>query len=159
MCGKRFGGFTLVEMVVAIVIISVGLAGVLLAFDTTVRASADPLVHKQMLAVAEEMMEEILLKPYAVSGTAPSHALKSCAGTSPPSRAGFDDVSDYNGYQTTGVCGIDGEAVDGLALYGVRVAVVSEKWNGIDNTLHITVSVTRGKDTMSLDGWRTGYAS
>lgn len=159
MYGRRVGGFTLLEMVIAIVIISVGLAGVLLAFNTSVRSSADPLIHKQMQAVAEEMMEEILLKPYVVSGTAPANSLKSCGGGSPPSRAAFDDVSDYNGYQTSGVCDIDGEVVTGLGEYNVRVIVVGETWQGVANTLHVTVTVSHGGETFALDGWRTGYAS
>jgi len=156
---RRAAGFTLVEMVIAIVIVSVGLAGVLVAFNTAVKSSADPLVRKQMLAVAEEMIEEVLLKPYAASGTAPTNSLRSCGGGSPPSRAGFDDVSDYHGYQTSGVCNIDGEAVAGLTEYNVRVTVVGEGWQGIANTLHVTVIVTHGGETLALDGWRTGYAS
>jgi MSHA pilin protein MshD len=57
-------------MIVAIVILGVGLAGVLTAFSTTVKSSADPMLNKQMLAIAEGMLEEILLKPYAAgSGT------------------------------------------------------------------------------------------
>ena len=62
-CRQR--GLSLVEMVIAIVILGVGLAGVLLAFSTVTRGSADPVVTQQMLAIAEEMLEEIQLKPYA----------------------------------------------------------------------------------------------
>ncbi|MBS1228573.1 MAG: hypothetical protein H6R17_1850 [Proteobacteria bacterium] len=159
MSNRRVSGFTLVEMVMAIVIISVGLAGVLLALNTAVKASADPLIHKQMLAVAEEMMEEILLKPYAVSGTAPINLLKTCDGASPPSRVDFDDVRDYAGYQTTGICDIDGAAVAGLGAYSLSVTVVSTDWQGIAGTLLITVDVRHDGEMLSLDGWRTGYAS
>ena len=148
---RRCAGFTLVEMVVAVVIIGVGLAGVLLAFNTSVKSSSDPLVRKQMLAIAEEMMEEILLKPYDNS-SAPG-AISGC------NRANADDVRDYAGYQSTGVCDVDGTAVSGLSSYNVSVSVTSETWQGIGGTLHIVVSVTRGGDTVSLDGWRTAYAS
>ena len=148
---RRARGFTLVEMVIAIVVIGVGLAGVLLAFNTAVRGSADPLVHKQMLAIAEEMMEEILLKPYD-STDAPG-AISGC------NRVNADDVRDYAGYASTGVCDVDGGAVSGLAGYNVSVRVVSENWQGIANTLHVTVTVTHGSETLALDGWRTGYAS
>ena len=164
---RLLSGFTLVEMVVAIVIISVGLAGVLLAFNTSVRSSADPLIHKQMLAVAEEMMEEILLKPYAVSGTAPSNSLTACTGASPASRVIFDDVSDYSGYQTAGICSIDGDPVVGLEAYSLTVFVnpaasLGSAANGgvLDNgkVKKVTVTVTHGAEHISLNGWRTWYA-
>lgn len=150
-------GFTLIEMVMAIVIIGIGLAGVLAAFNTTVKSSADPLIRKQMLAVAEEMMEEVLLKPYLVTGTAPTNSLVIC-GAAGSSRLAFDDVSDYNGYQTTGICDIEGAAVAGLSGYNVSVTVASGAWQGIAGTLRITVTVTSGTETFSLVGWRTDYA-
>lgn len=57
-------GMTLIELIVFIVVVSVGLAGVLTVFSVTVRNSADPLVVKQALAVADSMLEEILLKDF-----------------------------------------------------------------------------------------------
>ncbi len=148
MCNKPVRGFTLIEMILAIVIIGVGLAGVLAAFSNTVRSSADPLAHKQMLSVAEEMMEEILLKPYAIGpGT-----ISGC------NRASADDIRDYAGYSQA-VCDIDGVAVSGLAGYAVAVAVASVTWEGIANTLRVTVTVTRGSNSISLVSWRTDFAS
>lgn len=143
-------GFTLVEMIVAVVVIGVGLAGVLLAFNTAVRASADPLIHKQMLAVAEEMMAEILLKPYAVA----SGTISGC------NRAGADDVRDYAGYEQK-VCDIDGTPVDGLDAYRVQVAVDTVAWQGLANTLRVTVTVSQqaSGERIVLTGWRTDYAS
>jgi MSHA pilin protein MshD len=160
MSNKIAHGFTLVEMVIAIVIVGVGLAGVLTAFNNTVKSSADPLIHKQMLAVAEEMMEEVLLKPFAVNGAAPVNTLKSCGGATPPSRAAFDDVSDYNNYSTTGICDIDGATVAGLGGYNISVAVGNAALAGIAaaSVLKVTVTVTHGSETIALAGWRTNYA-
>lgn len=150
MFNRQHGGFTLIEMVIAIVIISVGLAGVLLAFNTTVKSSADPLIHKQMLAVAEEMMEEILLKPYALA----SGTISGC------NRASADDVSDYAGYNQS-VCDIDGTAVTGLSGYTVSVAVDPAASLGTlsSNVKKVTVTVTHGGESLILVGWRTDYAS
>jgi MSHA pilin protein MshD len=160
MSNKYAHGFTLVEMVIAIVIVGVGLAGVLTAFNNTVKSSADPLIHKQMLAVAEEMMEEVLLKPFAVNGTAPVNSLKGCGSAAPPSRAAFDDVSDYNNYSTTGICDIDGAAVAGLSGYNISVAVGNAALGGIaaSSVLKVTVTVTHGAESIVLAGWRTNYA-
>jgi MSHA pilin protein MshD len=154
---KRMRGFTLIEMVVAMVIIGVGLAGVLLTFNTVVKSSADPMIQKQMVAVAEELMEEILLKPHAVAGTAPTNALAAC-GAAPAVRSGFDDVRDYHLYQTTGVCDVDGDAVAGLETYSVSVSVSSASWLGIADSLRIEVTVTRAGESFRLTGWRTPYA-
>lgn len=145
-------GFTLVEMIIAIVIIGVGLAGVLAAFNISVRGSADPLVRKQMLAIAEEMLEEILLKPYAAGpGT-----ISGC------NRAAADDVSDYNGYASAGICDIDGNPVAGLSGYNLNVAVANATLSDGAVTvpsLRVTVTVTHGGESLSLVGWRTDFGS
>lgn len=58
-------GFTLIEMIITIVVISVGLAGVLLTFQVVVKSSADPLVTKQLISIAEAQMEGTMLKEFA----------------------------------------------------------------------------------------------
>jgi len=62
---RNSSGFTLIEMIITIVVISVGLAGVLLTFQTVVKSSADPLVTKQMISIAEAQMEGVMLKEFA----------------------------------------------------------------------------------------------
>jgi MSHA pilin protein MshD len=158
---RTMSGFTLIEMIVAIVIISVGLAGVLVAFDTNVRSSADPLIRKQMLSVAEEMLEEIQLKPFAITGVAPANALVAC-GAAGAVRSAFDDVRDYAGYATTGICDIDGTTIAGLGGYNVAVAITTP--NLTDGTtavasLRVAVTVTRGAETLTHAGWRTDFGS
>lgn len=159
---RRQAGFTLVEMIIAIVVIGVGLAGVLTAFNINVRSSADPLVRKQMLAVAEEILEEILLKPFAVSGTAPANAPVAC-GAAGSARTAFDDVRDYAGYATTGICDIDGNAVAGLGGYDLTVATnaAASLTDGTTavTAIRVAVTVTHGAQTMTLVGWRTNYGA
>lgn len=149
MFNRRHYGFTLIEMVIAIVIVSVGLAGVLMAFNTTVKSSADPLIHKQMLAVAEEMMEEILLKPYAPG----PGSITGC------NRASADDVSDYATYTSPQVCDIDGAPVVGLESYSVSAVVDPLPTLGGLPSKKVTVTVTYGSESLKLVGWRTDYAS
>lgn len=155
MFSRRHYGFSLIEMVIAIVIIGVGIAGVISAFNTTVKSSADPMVHKQMLAIAEEMMEEILLKPYSqpvgLAGTIP---LLGC------NRADADDVSDYDTYSNKPVCDIGGTQVGGLTTYKVSVTVVAGTL-GLPavGAKKVTVTVNYGSESLKLVGWRTDYAS
>ncbi|MDO9150390.1 MAG: type II secretion system protein [Methylotenera sp.] len=52
-------GVTLVELVIFIVIMGVALAGVLKVLEITSRNSADPLVRKQALSIAESLLLEI----------------------------------------------------------------------------------------------------
>jgi MSHA pilin protein MshD len=146
----RIGGFTLVEMILAIVIIGVGLAGVMVAFSTAVGRSADPVIQQQMLAIAENLIEEVQLKPYAPAAhTAPA----GCA------RDTYNDVSDYHGYATSGqVCTVDGVAVGALSGYSVGIAVATATLSGVAEAKRITVTVTRGSQSLSLAGWRTNYA-
>lgn len=167
MSARHSHGFTLVEMILAMVIIGVGVAGVLAAFQAGVRGSADPVIHKQMLAVAEEMMEEVLLKPYVdpEGDAAPTNALAAC-GAAGSARNAFDDVADYHGYQTTGICDIDGAAVTGLETYNVSVAVAADAAAAADlpglpvgAVRRVTVTVTRGGESLTLTGWRTNYAA
>lgn len=60
----RQRGISLIELIMFIVIVSVALAGILLVMNTVTRGSADPLIHKQALAIAESMLEEVELMPF-----------------------------------------------------------------------------------------------
>ena len=148
---KHQRGVSLIEMVLAIVILGVGLAGVLLAFSTVTRGSADPVVAQQMLAIAEELLEEIQLKPYAAAAN---------AAPAPCARDTYNDVLDYNGYATAGtVCMIDGTPIAALAGYSVRVQVQPAVLAGVGAALRIGVTVTRGAFSLTLNGWRADFAS
>jgi len=142
---------TLIELIMALVIISVGLAGVMVAFSTVVKSSSDPLIHKQMLALAEEMTEEIALKAYAPAANAAP--INACA------RNTFNDILDYNGYNASAICDIDGTAIPALASYSISVTVLDDAVTLTGVTAKkITVNVVHGAEAMTLLGWRTGYA-
>lgn len=150
LCRPKPRGFTLLETIVAIVVISVGLAGVLSVFNLNVRHSADPVVRKQMMAVAEEMLEEIALRPYA---GASKESDPGCG------RATFDDVADYDGYPANDrVCNVEGVAIAALSNYRMKVTVATATLDGVTDARRIRVVVTHGSDQIELVTWRTGYA-
>jgi MSHA pilin protein MshD len=148
---------TLIELVLAIVILGIGVAALLTVFSSAARGSADPMLHKQMLAIAEEMMEEIVLKPYVVTANAVPAA---CA------RNTFNDVGDYNGYSTTvlgTICDVDGNQIAALNGYTVQITVLADATtfagNAVTDAKKITVTVTHGAESISLVGWRSNFAS
>ena len=158
LCGRilRQRGFTLIELIIFIVVVSAGLAGILSVMNTTIKASADPMVRKQMVAVAESLLEEIVLKDYAklADSTVVGY------GVSGWSRANFDCVDDYNGYHPTGTGIVDpaGNATPGLESYNISPVLVEATTDLTGVTAKkITVSITHGSDTISLTGYRANY--
>lgn len=86
-------GVNLIELVIAIVVISIATTGVLLVFTQTVKFSADPMLEQQSAAIAEAYLDEILARPVddPNGGEVGLGAVE--AGES---RATFDDVKDYS---------------------------------------------------------------
>ena len=59
----RQKGMTLIELIIFMVIVGVAMAGIISAINFNVRHSADPVVKKQALAIAEALLEEVELMP------------------------------------------------------------------------------------------------
>lgn len=191
MCiSRRQHGLTLIELIVFIVIVSVALVGVLTVLNITTKSSADPMIRKQMLAIAEGLLEEVQLQPFtwcdptdANAATATSTA--GCATivenlgvpgleaaqTRTSATTPFNNVNDYNG------CGPGVAACDlaspipsisgtftSPAGYSATIAVTPEALNGVGDataasaSLRITVTVTYGADSITLDGYRTRHS-
>lgn len=54
-------GFTLIELIIFIIVVSVAIVGLATLFSITAGKSADPQLRKQALALAEGMLEEVQL--------------------------------------------------------------------------------------------------
>lgn len=106
-------GFSLVELVVAIVIISVAVGGVMLVFVVAFTHSADPMQQQQAVAIAEGYLDEILARAYDDPDGAPNREA---------SRALYDDVTDYDTLDQAPQ-DQDGNTLPGLDTYRVRVSV------------------------------------
>lgn len=181
-------GISLVELIVFIVIVSVGLVGILSVLNLTVQHSADPMERKQMLALAESLLEEVTLMPFTYCDpddpNAPTAAdSASCTGGSGgandesktplgsevgESRGGvtpYDNVSDYNGLSLPAVT--DAAGNHAYAGYAASIAVAdtsaatANRLGGITadaDVLQVTVTVTHGAESMTLHGYRTRHS-
>jgi MSHA pilin protein MshD len=151
MLNKPCRGMTLVELIIAMVILSIGVSGILVVYQTTTRDSANPALQKQLVAVAEGMMEEIQRMPFAPSAPTPAAG---CVV-----RSAHNDVRDYNGYDCNDASDMLGNVQ--LTAYRVQVAVTNDAGLAplpAADVYHIRVTVTAAGSSLSLDGWRTNYA-
>lgn len=161
---RRQRGMTLIELIIFIVVVSVGLAGVLSVFNVVVKNSADPLIAKQALAVAEAMLEEITLKSFCDPSTLDTSTTPATCGaheTEGGAREAFDDVFDYQGYARTGIRHIrnDGEILPGLASYAVSVTLTPNTPPTtalVRYQIDVTVTDPSGQN-ISLTGYRYHY--
>lgn len=143
-------GVTLIELIVAMVVITVALAGILSVINYTTRHSADPVLRHQAIAIAEAYMEEICLKSFADPDA-----------DGEVSRDLYDDVDDYNGLSDTGARDQNGNAITGLENYSVAVTVLSQNYGPTGNQvpgLRVAVTVTDpAGESLTLAGFRADY--
>jgi MSHA pilin protein MshD len=173
-------GLTLIEVVVFIVVLGIGIAGILVLYNRVTEASVDPTVRKQAVAIAASLLEEIQLHGYTYCDpddsnvyTAPTAA--ACTqvenvGPEGESRTGaprFDNVNDYQGFSMAGAAmqSADGTPLPGLSAYSASVAIAQISANelgpAIPDTegLRITVTVNGPAGVnVSLQGYRVRYA-
>jgi len=155
--GER--GATLVEMVISIAIIAIAVSGTLLLVQKVAVHSADPMIERQALAIAQAYLEEILLRPYFD----PSLGAAGGACPAPPgSRALYDNVCDYQGLDDPGARDQTGAAVAGLGAYRVRVAIDTAATlgdlSGSADVLRVDVRVTHPSAIdLRLSGFKARY--
>lgn len=148
----RQRGFTLIELIIFIVVVGAGLVGILLVMDTVVKSSADPMVRKQAIVLAESILEEILQKEYANPDIDQG---------SRTTRATMSNVDDYNGKTETLFNSASGASGWPVALDGYLVTVaVTATTLGSSSTVpakKVTVKVTGRGNVISLSGYRADY--
>ena len=141
----RSAGFTLIELVIFIVVVSVGVAGILSVMNLTVQHSTDPMVRKQAAALADSILEEILLKEYRDPDGG--------ANVVEAGRSAYDDVDDYNGL--TNAAFADLPAV--VSSYVINIAVTDGTAILGVTAKKVKVTVTGGAESISMTGYRASY--
>lgn len=181
-------GLSYIELIMFIVIVSVGIAGILYVLNVTTQYSADPQRRKQALAIAEALMEEIQGSRFTfcnptdaraematnpVVGTNNGPNIFDCAaaledvGPEAGDARPYDNVNDYvSAFNTPATITTDLQNQPLPAGYTATVTIIPEALNGINsgslaadmNVLRIRVVVSDGRDEITLDGYRTRYA-
>ena len=164
-------GISLIELIVFIVIVGIAVAGVVGALSMATRASADPMIQKQALAIAEALLEEVQLQPFTYcdpddpqAATAQSAAVGAtgcteagsvenlmAAETTPPygpedrlsATNPYDNVNDYNSLPTMlGITDLTGAAIPGLGGYTATVSVANQALAPVPASESLLITVT-----------------
>ena len=188
MFSSRQRGLSLIEVVIFIVVLGIGIAGLAVLYNRLTLSSVDPLVRKQAVAIASSLMEEIQLRPFTfcdpddpavftATGVGDCATQEGIGTEGPETRNGptfFDNVSDYNAFSMSGIRDVNENPVSGLEGYTALVQVADAGGPAGDfstnvvpaqpavpagEVLRITVTVTGPANTqVVLQGYRLRYA-
>lgn len=177
----KFAGFTLIELILAIVILSIGVTAFIRLINQTTAGSIDPVIIEQANAIAQSYLEEALLNPFCdpdISTSCPTFCSvdNMCSVCSSfeglANRNLFDDVCDYGNINDNGAVDQAGNSITGLEDFNVSVNVVdtgvtlqgSPSGNTLDSTNGevVRVDVTVTHDTfqslnLTLSGYKANY--
>lgn len=150
-------GFTLLELIVATVVLSLALVALIGVFNQSVINSVDPVVQIRALECAQSKMDEILARKFdentpsggvPACGSADSGAA-ACGGISVD--AGLDDVGDYNGHTDNSLDQCQISVV--VSNAGTELGLSSDA-----QARRITVSVnSTGGGSAVLSAYRTNF--
>jgi len=157
-------GVTLIEVLVAVLIVSVAVAAILNLLRVAVGNSGDPLIRRQSLAISQALIQEIDTMPFsatdprtgAAEGMGPEAGESRGSATTP-----FDDPRDYAGYSESGIVTPSGTAVAGLSQYSASVAVAQQAMGNVPATSGVLVTVTvtgANGESFNLYSFRAMYA-
>lgn len=170
-------GVTLIELIIAIVVLSIAMVGILNALGGNALRNVDPQIRLQALAIAESYLDEALSKSF-FSPDDPTET-NACAAPVGTNRASWQKICDYNGYNSTADGGIliaadtddpGATPFPELAGYGVSIVVsagdgatisfgsITSTGSVCANLLRVQVDVTDPLgSTTRLVGYRAGY--
>ncbi len=137
-------GFSLIEALITIVVISIALAGVLIAININVAHSAGPMIRTQAYSIAGSYLDEIMAKSYSPL-------------PNPPGRQNYNDVDDYNGLVNNGAQNQFGQPISGLGAYTVSVSVTPTTLQGAP-AKRVSISVSHDSFSITIPAYRLQIA-
>ena len=167
-------GFTLIEMIITIVVISIALSAMLGAFSSSMSRSADPMWRNKTIKLAQLYLDEILSKRFdentpvggvPAAGGAGAPALTACGSLGAEVgevRATYDDVDDFHNATAAIPVGASGALDTSYDNYLIAVEVICDgtaaSVNGNQHAKRIKVTVTPpGQSTMDFYAYKGNY--
>lgn len=156
-------GLTLVEVILATVVVGVMMAGALATVSASQRASRTQADQAFAQVLAQDLLDEMMGLAYADASDSAVTNGPTAAETLPGNRSLLNDVNDYKSWSESPPRRRDGTAISGAGTLTRRVAVdfvTPDAWTTPSVTdqgaARITVSVTRGGGTIATAiGMRT----
>lgn len=157
---KGQSGVTLVELVLAIVILAIAVDALYTFYAYITQHSVNPMLTYQATAVAQSYLEEIVSKNFTDPADNPDTGI-ACPAPNAAGRSSYDNVCDYRGLPDRVVRDQNGNAIASLNNYQVSVVITdNQAWQGIPATDVIRVDVSvidpRG-EVVNLAAYRTRY--
>ena len=121
-------GFTLVELIVFIVVISLALGAMLAVYQQSVVSSVDPIKRIRMLELAQAQLDRVMAQRYAEE--TPMGGIPACNPCT-NNIDGLDDVDDYDGVNDTPAPGyrrevtVTVESLDSTPAKRIEVKVIA----------------------------------
>lgn len=173
---KKHSAFTLIELVVAIVVLSIGATAFLTLINQATRKSIDPVIIQQANAIAQSYLEEIMLNPFCdpdLSNDCPAFCSAGAGNVctvctaSEANRSLYDDVCDYSNLtDSAGAVDRNLNPLSGLGDYNITVTVEDGSVSGPatlntlsssnNEVLRVDVNVTHD-NISTLDFTLSGY--
>lgn len=170
-------GLTMIELIMFIVIVGVAVVGVLAAITLNTRSSADPILRKQAMAIAESLVDEIRAArfswcddgdPNYLTATSPAGCQERREEAGLDGRTvvrPYDNVNDYvTTYGTPATYTTDVIGTPFPAGYTATVTITEVALGPAASavpageSLRVVVAVAYGNGTVQLETYRTRYA-
>lgn len=155
---KSSSGFTLLEVLITIVVLSIAATAIMGVFINLGKSSADPMIQQQATSIAEAYMEEILSKSFA------DPVLPETGGPEAGEvRSTYNDIQDYDGLTDAGARNQNNQLIAGLSAYTVVITVTGRALTGsasvpATDSMRIDISVSHPAiSTLTVSGFRTNY--
>jgi len=161
---QRQSGFTLIELIVFMVVVSIALGTMVLVYNQSVINSVDPIIRVQMAELAQSQLDEILARKYdentptggipacdsAESGASACSGISLDSGELLTSESTLDDVDDFHNYTDTPYPGYTRTVSVSFAGTDLGLANAQAK--------RVTVAVTApNNQQLSLTAYRTNF--